>query len=270
MLALEAVSLRLGSRTVLDAVSVQVRPGELVALVGPNGAGKSTALTVLAGDLRPERGAAVLDGRPVADWPLAGLALRRAVLTQGSGLLFDFTVAEVVALGRAPHAARATAARDDAVVGAALAAMQLVDFADRRYTALSGGERARVQFARALAQVWDGEGTRYLLLDEPTAALDLAHQQQALALAKAWAAAGFGVLAVLHDLTLAAQHANRLVLLSAGRVLAEGSPDAVLTAEQLAQAYGVDALIYPHPEQGYPVVLPRAPRIDNIVPTPTC
>jgi len=265
MLALDRVSARIGDRAVLHDVSLVVRPGELLALIGPNGAGKSTALAVLAGDLSPSAGSATLDGRALAGWRLDALARRRAVLPQGSGLLFDFPVREVVALGRAPHADRTTAGQDAVIVTAALAMAGLAGFADRCYTALSGGERARVHFARALAQVWDGgEGgaARYLLLDEPIAALDLAHQQQALALAHAWARAGFGVLAVLHDLSLAAQHADRLILLTDGRMLAEGAPVEVLTPGNLATAYGVEVTIYPHPEQGYPLVLPRAPRID--------
>jgi iron complex transport system ATP-binding protein len=269
MLALDGVSVRLGRRTVLSAVRLAVAPGELVALVGPNGAGKSTALAVLAGDLAPMRGSATLDGRNITTYSAAALALRRAVLPQSSALLFDFVVEDVVALGRAPHARHATAAHDAAVVRAALAATDLLAFAQRRYTVLSGGERARVHLARALAQIWDGKGA-YLLLDEPTAALDLAHQQHALAIARRWARGGAGVLAVLHDLSLAAQHADRLVLLADGRVLAEGSPDTVLTAGNIRAAYGIDSVICPHPTEGHPVVFPRAPQIDINRPALTC
>jgi iron complex transport system ATP-binding protein len=262
MLALDRVTVRLGGRNVLREVSLQVPPGELVALVGPNGAGKSTALGVLAGDLRPTQGAARLDGQPLPALSPVALAQRRAVLPQQGGLLFDFTVAEVVALGRAPHAGRSTARQDAAVVRTALATTGLNGFAARRYTGLSGGERARVHFARVLAQLWDAEGPCYLLLDEPTAALDLAHQQQALALAGAWARNGFGVLAVLHDLSLAAQHADRMVLLCDGTVLAEGHPTEVVTPANIDRAYGIEAVVNPHPEEGHPVVMPRAPQID--------
>jgi iron complex transport system ATP-binding protein len=252
MLALDRVTARLGRRAVLHEVSLAVAPGELVALVGPNGAGKSTALALLAGDLRPVSGVASLDGRGIAAWPARELALRRAVLPQHSGLLFDFTVADVVALGRAPHAGRATAGEDAAAVRGALAAAELLALADRRYTALSGGERARVHLARSLAQIWD----------EPTAALDLAHQQQALAVARAQARGGAGVLAVLHDLTLAAQHADRLVLLAEGRVVAEGAAAAVLTSANIRRAYGLEVVVCPHPTEGHPVVLPKASQID--------
>jgi len=269
MLALDRVTVRLGGRTALRAVSLRVAPGEVVALVGPNGAGKSTALGVLAGDLTPAQGKAVLDGRPLIGFSPAELARRRAVLPQQGGLLFDFLVEEVVALGRAPHADRSTARQDATVVRAALAATGLKDFAARHYTGLSGGERARVHLARVLAQLWDGEGPRYLLLDEPTAALDLAHQQQALALAGAWSRQGIGVLAVLHDLSLAAQHADRMVLLAEGAVIAEGHPSDVVTPANIRLAYGIEAVVCPHPDEGHPVVLPRAPEIDISSAIPT-
>jgi len=262
MLALDWVSVRLGGRLALREVSLQVAPGELVALVGPNGAGKSTALGLLAGDVRPVQGTVRLDGRPVSAFKPGELARRRAVLPQEGGLLFDYRVEEVVALGRAPHADRSTARRDAAVVGAALAATGLGGFAARRYTGLSGGERARVHLARVLAQLWDSEGPCYLLLDEPTAALDLAHQQQALGLAAAWARQGIGVLAVLHDLTLAAQHADRMALLAEGAVIAAGHPSEVVTPANIRRAYGIEAVVCPHPKQGHPVVLPHAPEID--------
>jgi iron complex transport system ATP-binding protein len=231
------VRLRRSGRLALDGASVTVAPGELVALCGPNGAGKSSLLAVLAGDLRPETSEARIDGEPVAALSPRALALRRAVLEQAPTLAAPFTVAELVALGAelAPLAADAAA-----LTRAAMAAAGVAAFADRPATALSGGEQARCHLARALAQLAAGRAAghgRWLLLDEPTASLDLAHQIAVLRAVRAEVDRGAGVLAVLHDLNLAAAFADRVALMAAGRVVADGPPAQVLTAEALSALY---------------------------------
>lgn len=257
MLEAESVSLRRGSRPVLQAVSLAVRPGEFVAVVGPNGAGKSSLLHLLAGSLRPDSGEVRLGDRRLSDWSEAALARRRAVLPQAPSLAFPFTVLEVVMLGRS-----AWGGGDEADLGAvawALAETGLEAFTERRYTELSGGERQRVQLARVLAQLGplDGEEReRYLLLDEPTNNLDLQHQRALMQTAQRLASGGFGVLAVLHDLNIAALYADRLYLLSQGHVAAAGGVDAVLNAEALAEAYGPGLRLLIEPESGRPLVLP--------------
>lgn len=228
----------------LAGVDLTVAPGELVALVGPNGAGKSTLFALLAGELQPDRGTASLDGRGLADYSAAALAVQRAALEQAPSLSAPFTVRELVALGMA---AVPKAAIDEVAVAArAMASAGITALAARPADRLSGGERARAHLARVLAQLWAGRavgGGRYLLLDEPTASLDLAHQVATMQIARAEAEAGAGVLAVLHDLNLAAAFADRVLLLAAGRTAAEGSPAAVFDAGRLTEVYATPVTV---------------------------
>lgn len=232
-----------GGRDLLDDVSLSVRAGELLAVLGPNGAGKSTLLKVLAGEVVPDAGEVAVGGRRLANWPPRELARTRAVMRQDTHLEFGFSAREVVMMGRYPHCARHTTARDWEIVDAALAAADAGHLAERPYPGLSGGEKARVQFARALAQVWPGDTeSRLLFLDEPTAALDITHQHSLLALARERTRTHrFAVIAVLHDLNLAARYADRIALLDQGRVVASGSPGEVLTPAQLMATYHVAA-----------------------------
>jgi iron complex transport system ATP-binding protein len=259
---LEAIfaTLSLGGRRILDRVSVQINAGEVVALIGPNGAGKSTLLKVLSGELKAERGRVALHGCPLNAWKPRELARYWAVLPQGARLDFSFSVLEVVLLGRSPHLDGWETPEDYDIARAALAAVDALHLEARRFPGLSGGERQRVQLARVLAQIWEAPvpgKARFLLLDEPTAALDPAHQHLTLELArKLVRAQGIGVLAVLHDLNLASQYADRILLLSAGRLLASGPPEHVFTPLTIAQGFGIRAVVLPHPD-GFPVVLPR-------------
>jgi iron complex transport system ATP-binding protein len=239
MLEARDVHLSRGGRPVLAGVGLGLRPGELVALVGPNGAGKSSLFAVLAGEIRPDRGSVTLDGRPLADFPAAALAAERAALEQAPSLAAPFSVAELVRLGMA---AVPRADIDEGEIAArAMAAAGIAGLAARPADRLSGGERARAHLARVLAQLWAGRaagGGRLLLLDEPTASLDLAHQVALMAAIRAEALGGAAVLAVLHDLNLAAAFADRTVLLSGGRVAATGASAAVLNARLLSAVYG--------------------------------
>jgi iron complex transport system ATP-binding protein len=261
MLRADDIGVSYGPAEVLRGPSLAVAPGEVVAVLGPNGAGKSTLLAVLAGTLRPHRGEAALEGKALAAWAPRALALRRAVLPQHSELAFGFSVLEVVLLGRSPHAGTATRDQDLAVAEACLAEAEVAPLAGRSYPTLSGGERQRVQLARVLAQIdFPAAGTgregRYLLLDEPTASLDLAHQHATLRTARRAAARGIGVLAILHDLNLAAMYADRLVVLSGGRLAAEGSAEAVLTEDLVLAAFDLPVHVTRHPTRGCPQVTP--------------
>ena len=236
----------------LDGVTLRVEPGEVVGLIGPNGAGKSTLLRLFTRQLAPASGRVLLDGRELERFGRFELARRVALVSQEPEVPVGFTVAETVAMGRAPHVGLlgAPGPEDERVVAAALAATGMLPLAGRRVETLSGGERQRAVFARALAQE-----PAYLLLDEPTNHLDLRYQVELLAYARAQAAAGVGVLAVLHDLNLAARACDRLVLLSAGRVAAAGPPAEVLRPELLAATYraAVDVLT----SADGPVIVPR-------------
>ncbi|MFC8567670.1 heme ABC transporter ATP-binding protein [Streptomyces sp. NPDC057245] len=248
----EAVRVRLGGRPVLDGVDVRVRAGEVLALVGPNGAGKSTLLGALAADVPAAEGVVRVHGRPVSAWSAPELALRRAVLPQSAALSFPFPVEEVVRMGRAPWAGDERADEDDAVVADAMARTEVTGFAGRPFSALSGGERARVALARVLAQ-----RAPLLLLDEPTAALDLRHQELVLRLCRERARAGDAVVVVLHDLALAAAYADRVAVLRAGRIAADGPPAEVFAEELLSEVYDQPVEVLPHPRTGALLVLPR-------------
>ncbi|MGI5374944.1 heme ABC transporter ATP-binding protein [Streptomyces sp. CA-251387] len=241
---------RLGPREVLHGVDLTVRAGEVLALVGPNGAGKSTLLSALAADLPAAAGVVRIHGRPATDWSPAELALRRAVLPQSATLSFPFAVADVVRMGRAPHVS--SPAEDDLAVAEAMAATEVTAFAVRPFSALSGGERARVALARVLAQ-----RAPLLLLDEPTAALDLRHQELVLRVCRERARAGDAVVVVLHDLGLAAAYAHRVALLCAGRVAAGGPPAEVFEERLLSDVYQQPVEVFPHPRTGAVLITPK-------------
>ncbi|WTW99510.1 heme ABC transporter ATP-binding protein [Streptomycetaceae bacterium NBC_01309] len=241
----------LGGRTVLHDVDLEVRTGEVLALVGPNGAGKSTLLGALAGDVAASSGDVLLDGAPLASWSPVQLARRRAVLTQSYDLSFPFTVRAVVAMGRAPWARTPAEADDDAVIDAMLRRTETARFARRGFAALSGGERARVALARVLAQQ-----APLVMLDEPTAALDIRYQESVLRTAAERAYAGDAVVVVLHDLALAAAYADRVAVLQGGRIAACGPPDEVLTGDLLTRVYRHRIEVIRHPRTGGMLITP--------------
>lgn len=243
---------RLGQREVLSGIDLTARAGEVLALVGPNGAGKSTLLAAIAADLPAAGGTVRIDGRAVADWSAPELALRRSVLPQSAALSFPFPVEDVVRMGRAPWAGTAHEEQDDAAVAAAMAATEVTGFGPRPFSALSGGERARVALARVLAQ-----RAPVLLLDEPTAALDLRHQELVLRICRERAAAGDAVVVVLHDLGLAAAYADRAAVLHEGRIAVCGPPAEVFGEELLSRVYRQPVEVLEHPRTGAPLVIPR-------------
>ncbi len=249
----EAVDLRvrLGQREVLAGIDLSARAGEVLALVGPNGAGKSTLLAALAADLPAASGEVRIDGRPVGDWSAPDLALRRSVLPQAAALSFPFPVGDVVRMGRAPWAGTPFAEADEEAVAAAMAVAEVGEFAARPFSALSGGERARVALARVLAQ-----RAPLLLLDEPTAALDLRHQELVLRICRERARAGDAVVVVLHDLGLAAAYADRAAVLHDGRIAADGPPAEVFEDALLSRVYRQPVEVLPHPRTGAPLVVP--------------
>lgn len=220
----------------LQGIDLSIAAGELHVLLGPNGAGKSTLLRTLAGEWPPQRGRLLLDGLPLQAHDALAQARRRAVLPQQDALSFSLGVRELVALGRHPCKDRRPATTRQ-VVDAVMEATQTSELATRRYPTLSGGERRRVQLARVLAQVWDATAP-ILLLDEPTHSLDLVHQHAVLALLHALARKGFAILVSLHDLNLAASHADQVSLMQKGRLFATGAPADVLDEARLQALYG--------------------------------
>jgi iron complex transport system ATP-binding protein len=259
MLSAQEITFCRGQRTILDAVTGELRPGRVTALLGPNGAGKSTLLKLFAGELKPNSGAIEFDGKSISHWDVRDLAQRRAVLPQESHLAFAFPVREVVMMGRFPHLHGSETPRDSEIGDAALHKLELTSLANRPYPALSSGEKQRVQLARVLAQIWDAptSGHRYLLLDEPTAGLDLAHQHTALRAAQDWAQAGAVVLAVMHDLNLAMTYADDAWVLENGRLVATGPVEEVLQAPLIERVFQVKAELLPQPNSARPFIITR-------------
>ena len=242
---LRGASVVRSGRAILEDATFACEPGTLTAFCGPNGAGKTTALSLLTSALKPDRGAVLFEGDPLASYKPVNLARQRAVVAQSSVLGFPFQVHEVVAMGRTPHHGRSSVATDHEVSADVMQAMDITPFAERNYLTLSGGERQRVNIARALAQVWRadeaGGATRWLFLDEPTAALDLKHQIALVALLKQLASEGWGIVAVLHDLHLVQAHADTVVLFREGRVASIGGACDQLSAERIQDVFGLDA-----------------------------
>ena len=252
LLEADALQYRVGPAVLVDRVSIRVSAGELVAVIGPNGAGKTTLLRLLAGDLQPGAGRVVLGGDGLEQITPEDRALRRAVLAQHPLPDIPFTARAVVTLGRHPHRRDpANSATSDArAVAEALERTDALHLADRSFATLSGGERTRVTLARVFAQE-----APLVLLDEPTAALDVGHQELIMTDLRRRAARGVGVLAVLHDLNTAATFANRLVLLSEGKLVAEGPPREVLQDGILSEVYRHPLRVIDHPFRDAPLVL---------------
>jgi len=254
MVDVRGVSFSYGEARALHQVSFAARPGEFVGLLGPNGAGKSTLIRLVAGLLAPSGGEVRLAGLDPAHAPRRTMARACALVPQEPRLSWPFTVREAVMMGRAPHQGLLAlpGPLDHGAVRGALEACDLVHLAERRIDALSGGERRRVFFARALAQE-----PRVLLLDEPTAFLDLGHQVAAMRMAQVAARGGLCVVAVLHDLNLAAAACDRLVVMAEGEIVAEGAPAAVLTAERVEAVWKLPVWRGENARSGKPVVLPE-------------
>jgi iron complex transport system ATP-binding protein len=261
VIELSGVSVSRGRAQLLSDVSLRLKPGELTCVAGPNGAGKSTLLRVMAGSIEPSQGAVAFFGRPLAGVSAVERARQRAVVSQNSEIAFGFTSLEVVLMGRHPHSELSEGKRDLEAARQALARVEVAQLAERDVTTLSAGERQRVDIARALAQLSSEvpPAQTALLLDEPTSNLDLAHQHGVLTLARAASREGRLVVTVLHDLNLAAQYADRLVLLSKGRVAADGAPRQVLSSELIWQVFRARTVVVPHPELDCPLVVSAAP-----------
>lgn len=256
MITAEGVSFAYDGAPVLDGVTLEVRRGEIVALVGPNGSGKTTLLRHLSGLLKPHRGAVYLDFQNLHSLSPRELARRLGVVEQGPSAGFDFTVWKLVELGRIPHLGRLGRFRkeDEAAVRRALALTGISGLAHRPLSTLSGGERQRAFLAVALAQE-----PQALLLDEPTSHLDVDHQLQIMEIIRGLAASGLAVAMAIHDLNLAAAYATRVALLHRGRIVAWGPPEETLTPANLSKAFNARFHVRRGPEGLFILALPKPP-----------
>ncbi|APX33499.1 iron-dicitrate transporter ATP-binding subunit [Brachybacterium sp. P6-10-X1] len=252
-LRLAGATVAYGERPVLEGLDFTVPRGAFTAVIGPNGCGKSTMLKTLARTLRPRAGAALLDERPLSRWRPKAVARRIALLPQDPVVPDGITVRSLVGRGRHPYHSplRQRQPGDDDAVSAALSATGVQQIAERPVAALSGGQRQRVWVAMILAQ-----DTEYVLLDEPTSSLDVAHQIDVLHLCQDMREQGRTVVTVLHDLNQAARYADHLVVMDAGRIVASGAPEEVLREQLVADVFGLRAQIAADPLSGSPMVVP--------------
>jgi iron complex transport system ATP-binding protein len=265
MIEANHIGVRKSGRWILRKAGVKVRAGELVAIIGANGAGKSTLLKAVAGEIVPEEGSVSLNGQALTHWPAAGLAKLRGVLSQSVQLPFSMPVLDLVEMGRYPYQGQEASGRIRQIARRCLRQVGLSGYEARDICTLSGGEQQRAQLARVLAQVYREQPSeeRFLLLDEPTASQDIAQKQQLLSLLRKLAnLAGIGILTILHDLNLAMQYADRVVLLRGGHLLKSGTPGAVLTPELIAQGFGVKARVVQPPGEAHPHILTCPTAVD--------
>lgn len=274
MLNAHKVSVHRGGRALLDGFTARFAPAELAMVVGANGAGKTTLLRCLNGELPPTHGSVEFARRPLAHWSRVQLARARAVLPQQSSLDFPFIVGDVALMGRMPHAT--SAAENRAIAAEALALCDCAHLTARAYTSLSGGEQQRVQIARVIAQIYrrraarepecEPEHERFLLLDEPVAALDLSHQYALMRLLKRLQSEHkIGIVCALHNLNLVAQFADRALVMQRGKLVADGAPLEVFTESLMREVFNLEVAVQRHPENNaIPLLIPRLTNDSNI------
>ncbi|WP_257161674.1 heme ABC transporter ATP-binding protein [Corynebacterium cystitidis] len=249
LLSVRDISVEFGSKLVLDDVHVDLYSHQLTALVGPNGAGKSTLFSVFSGDISPSSGSVDINGQPLSSLSPKELAQIRSVMPQEHVMRFSFSVEEIVGLARLSHSTSPD--EDEQIITQALATADVSHLRERDVQTLSGGEMARTAYARTLAQT-----TQIVLLDEPTAALDLKHQQRVLRTARDLTSEGCCVVIVVHDLNLAAAYADRVIMLNDGSIVADGTPTEVLQAPLITSIYGQNVLCQEHPTRNCPLIVP--------------
>lgn len=258
MLQAEKINYRIASKLALKEISFEVIPGKLMVILGANGAGKSTLLKILSGTIKADSGAILLNKMPLRFWQQKDMATFSAVLQQQHQLQLPFSVYEVVMMGRYPHFKTRETKSDEEIVGNVLHKTGIHHLKNRNYLTLSGGEQQRVQLARVLAQISGGEqsGARFLFMDEPSNNLDIRHQHSTLKIAKEFAQKGNCVIAVLHDLNLALQYADKIALLKNGAMKGYGNPIDVITDEIISEVYDVPLSVIHHPKSHHPMVMP--------------
>lgn len=259
IVTVQNISYSIGKQAVLHNLSFDCKPGEVTVVLGANGAGKSTLLRMLSGEQTPSAGTILLNDKNIKTLPLSQLARCRAVLSQQYQLNLPFSCEEIVMMGRYPHFNNHPAAVDHDIVQQCMQEMEVAHFIGRLYQTLSGGEQQRVQMARVLAQLHAiNTAGKLLLLDEPTASLDCLHQQTCLQKAKDLAQQEYTVVIILHDLNLAAQFADKIILLKNGQLVKQGHMAEVLQPAYIAESYDMKVETWHHPDYPFPVLVPAS------------
>jgi iron complex transport system ATP-binding protein len=256
MIRLNSVSYKAGKKLLLDNISLEVKQGELLAIIGANGAGKSTLMKLLSGDIKAHSGKIWFNDKEIQTFPSGILATKRAVLSQQNIVSASFLVEEIILMGRYPHFQFRPAQNDIDIVKAVMQDTGVSHLAFRDYTTLSGGEQQRVQLARVMAQIYDVQGA-YLFLDEPTNGLDLLYQQQILSAARAMADKGYGVVAILHDINFASNYADRVLILKDGKLLAIGTANEVINLHNVQEAFNIQMMLFNPEGSKSPFVVPK-------------
>lgn len=247
MIQANNITYKIGNKTILKDISVNFEAGKINLILGPNGAGKSTLVKVICNQLKPQEGTVFYEEKNIRDTSVAELAKIRAVLSQNTELAFPLKVKEVITMGRYPHFSVNPTPKDEHAVQEAMQFFDVETMADRDYLTLSGGEKQRVHFARVVSQIWypSENGCRYLVLDEPLTFLDVHYQFQFMhKLRELLKQKDLVIVGVVHDLNLAAKFADHLVLLNNGELLAAGSKEEVLNAENMKTAYRLEPVIH--------------------------
>ena len=245
-----SINIDLNGRPILKDVSIKIRQGEVLSVIGPNGAGKSTLLKSLAGDIRPTNGEIYYDKRNINEVNIQERAFTRSVMSQLQAIAFDFSVKEIIEMGWVNRGESIYASEFENAVIDVVTKCGIKDLINRNFNTLSGGEQRRIHFARTLLQLWrpsDSKDPKYLLLDEPTANLDLTYEVKLLNIVKEAANEGTGVMLVLHDLNLAAKFSHKIVLLDRGSVVKIGTPTEVLNSKILSKVYDIEIKVQEDP-----------------------
>jgi iron complex transport system ATP-binding protein len=257
MLKTENIYFRIGKKLILNGIDAQFNPGEFNMILGPNGSGKSTFLKIFSGEIKGYEGSVFYNGKKIDQHNKEELAKYRAVMSQQPELIFPLMVEEVVMMGRYPHFTFNPNKKDEAICNAVMERMNLASFKERNYLTLSGGEKQRVQYARVLAQIWEkpATGFRYLFLDEPLNSLDVNYQQEFLQIAREFTNDETVLIAVMHDINLAVQYADKLFFLKEGELAAHGKPKDILSSQLIKDVFDVKATLINNPLSGNPLVV---------------
>jgi len=257
MLKTENIHFHIGKKQILNGISAEFHPGEFNMILGPNGSGKSTFLKIFSGEINQYSGSVLYEGEKISHHKKEELAKRRAVMSQQPELSFPLMVEEVVMMGRYPHFSFNPNKKDEDICNEVMKQMNLLSFKERNYLTLSGGEKQRVQYARVLAQIWQKpeKGYRYLFLDEPLTSLDINYQQEFLQVAAKFTENNIVLIAVMHDINLAIQYADKLFFLKEGELIAHGKPKDILTEELIKDVFNVPVIIINNPVTNAPLVV---------------